>query len=159
MADCITALITQNIVAAITSVTTENGYDTNIEYCSQERISDRRDDRYPRVEIAGPALDIDQGTHTQGDQYDLEYTLFYYNPINDDSFDDEPAPMQTQNVVADLIKGLMVDHTRGGYAIMTRPAEAFYTIEYTNDGGPVFVVALTVNVTAIIDSFNPYSLG
>lgn len=159
MADCITALITQNIVTSISAVTTVNEYNTNVAYCEQERIVERKNDRYPIVEVAGPAMDINSENHTQGSEYDLEYSLFYQELINDDSLSDEPATRQADNVIADLIKGLMADVTRGGYAITTKPISGFYAIDETNDGLPIFMVVLTITVKTIIDSFDPYELG
>jgi hypothetical protein len=161
MSDSITSLITGNVVTSVAAVTTANGYNTNVAYCEQERLSDRTNGKYPRVEVLGPAITInrDQG-QTQGDRYELEYTLLYKAKISDEDIDvDEPVPQQTDNVAADLIKGIMADHTRGGYAITTEPTETYYTIDIGPDGEALFMIVLTFKVITFVDFKNPYTLG
>ncbi len=161
MSDSITSLVTANIVTAVAAVTTANGYNTNVAYCEQERLTDRTNNQYPRVEVLGPAITInrDQG-QTQGDRYELEYTLLYKAKLSDDSIStEEPVSQQTDNVVADLIKGLMVAHTRGGYAITTEPTDAYYTIDIGPNGEALFMIVLAFKVITFIDFKNPYALG
>jgi hypothetical protein len=160
MADSIVSLINQNLITAISAITTANGYNTNIAYCEQERISERMNDRYPMVILCGPSASISpEDGHTSALNHELDYTLVYYEKINDDTLTDEPATQKTDNVVADLIKGVMADHTRGGYAIITFPTDYYYTIDYTPDGMPMFAIVLTIKVKTILQWNNPYQIG
>jgi hypothetical protein len=161
MADSITSLITANVVTSVAAITTANHYNTNVAYCEQERLSDRTNNRYPRVEVLGPAITInrDQG-QTQADSYELEYTLLYKAKLSDDAIaTEEPIPQQTDNVAPDLIKGIMADHTRGGYAITTEPTETYYTIDIGPDGEALFMIVLTFKVITFVDFKDPYVKG
>jgi hypothetical protein len=161
MADSVTSQITANLVSAVAAVTTAHTYNTNVAYCEQERLTDRTNDQYPRVEVLGPAITINRDSgQTQADRYELEYTLLYKAKLSDDAIStEEPIPQQTDNVVADLIKGIMVDHTRGGKAITTEPTEAYYTIDIGPNGEAFFMIVLTLKIITLIDIFNPYNLG
>ena len=153
MADCIWALISANIV------TTGAGI-TGIALCEQERMSDRTNGVFPRLELAGPAITLsseEEGVNSTGKQKcKLEYSFLYYDRINDEQSTTDPASKQTRNVPADIIKALMVDHTRGGYAVMTTATDAYPTIDFIGDV-PVFLWVITFEVDTFIDMLNPYS--
>ncbi len=160
MADSKISLITQNLVSSTAAITTVNGYNTNVLFCEQERVSERMNDRYPMVIVCGPAGSINpQDESTSALIHELEYTLVYFEKINDDNLAEEPATQKTDNVVADLIKGVMADHTRGGNAIITRPTDYYYTIDFTSDGMPVFTIVLTIKVQTLLQWNDPYNIG
>ena len=157
--DCIASLITASLVTAEAAVTTANGYNTNVAYCEQERLTDRKNDRYPMVTVAGPYQTFDPDVHARGTEDTLEYTLFYEAQLDDRDTDGEPLAQQADNVAADLIKGFMVDRRRNEYAINTSAKEAFYTVDYTKEDNPIFVVVVTLEVKTILDAENPYQNG
>jgi len=158
-ADCISALITNNLVTAVAAVTTANGYNTNVAYCEQERLTDRKNDRYPMVTVAGPYQNFDADEHTLGTRDMLNYTLFYEARLDDRDTDDDSISKQARNISADIIKGVMQDRRRGEYAINTRVQEAFYTVDFTNDDAPEFIVVVTLEVETILDATNHYQNG
>lgn len=160
MADWIGQLITNNVVTTIAGVTTANGYGTNIAECIQERIVMRANDAYPRVEVSGPAVSFsreEEGVNPRGrTKIKLEYSAFYYDQVDDSAADDEPVSKQTANVPADIIKALMVDRTRGGYAIMTTITDAYSSIDFIGEN-PIFLWVITFEVETFINELNPYS--
>jgi len=160
MADSITSLITANLITDILKITTANGYNTNIAYCEQERLTERFNNRYPIVELAGPSIDVIQDeSYTQGYKYILEYTAIYRDTLDDSKTSDNPVTYQARNVESDIIKGIMADHARGGYAIITYPTESYYALDFGPNNEPIFTVVLTFKVETFVKWNDPYTLG
>lgn len=150
--------ITDNIQSTLQGVTEANGYDITVAAVEQERIIQQIDGRYPFVEIVGPLADVDNDS-TQADEHSLEYTVTYYDEYVDMNPDtQEAAPKQAASVVSNLHRALMVDHTRGGLAVMTRLSEYGYANYVDERQMPVFVVYMTIRVQTLIDTFNMKSL-
>lgn len=150
----ITSLITSNIVTALGLIKTSSGYDFTPAAIEQERSLMVIDERYPFIEVSGPSVNVNTFEYTKGDEHILTYVISYRDRIDDTNFEtDKPLPEQTANVIANIHKALMVDHTRGGYAITTRIKEYGY-INYMSDTGENFEVFMSIEVQALIDSFN-----
>jgi len=158
MADSIIALISANRVTDILKVTTANGYSTNILYCEQERLTERGNNKYPRVELAGPSIDVENST-TEGYKYTLEYVAIYQDRLDDSLTTDNPVTYQARNVSSDIIKGWMDDHTCGGYAMITYPTETYYTLDLGPNGEPIFSVIVTFKVETFLKWDDPYTIG
>jgi hypothetical protein len=158
MADSIIAQITANRIADILKITTTNGYNTNILYCEEERLTERSNDQYPRVTLCGPAINISP-ENTEGDKYELEYTAIYTDTLDDSGTSDTPVTRQARNVSSDIIKGIMVDHTCGGLAIINYPTESSYTLDFGPNNEPLFAVVVTFKVETYLNKFNPYIIG
>jgi len=160
MADIIQKKITDNIVAALQNITTGNGYTFTAGAVEQERSVLIVNGRFPFVEVAGPIGSVDTGNQTQGDQHMLEYTITYLDKLNDTDVDnDDPLPEQVANVYGDIHKAMMVDHTRGGNAVMTRLVDYSYTNYTVEDSGEHFEVYMVFEIQSFIDSFDMTQIG
>jgi hypothetical protein len=81
-----------------------------------------------------------------------------YKALLDDSgATDNPVTYQARNVASDIIKGIMVDHTRGGLALITYPTEYYYALDFGPNDEPIFSVILMFKVETYVNKFNPYS--
>jgi hypothetical protein len=158
MADSIPEQITDDIVSALEAISNPD-YGFTPGAVEQERSHLIVNGRYPFIEVAGSSATVEAGTYTQGDDHGIEYVITYLDILNDTDIDnDDPLPKQVASVVRDLHKALMVDHTRGGLAIMIRLREYGYT-NYTADGGEHFEVYMIIEVQTIIDTFDMNNLA
>lgn len=153
-------LITDDIITALSAIATPD-YDFTPGAVEQERIIQDFDNRFPFIEVSGPNATIQFGKHTQGDQHNLEYVITYTDLLryDGDIDSDDPLPKQTASVVQNLHKALMVDHTRGGYAVRTKPLEYGYAAFADESGNAHFEVYLIIQVESFIDIFDMSQLG
>jgi hypothetical protein len=155
----IASLITDNIIAALKAMTVVGGYDFAPGAVEQERSEQIIAGRYPFIEVAGPTGVIDFAAHSQGDIHTLSYTITYCDKLNDTNIStDDPLPKQIASVVGNLHKAIMVDHTRGGYAIKTMPRDYGY-VSYQTDQGEHFEVYINIDVETLINTFNMATQG
>jgi hypothetical protein len=155
----IAASISRDLVTTAATITTANGYNTNVATAEMERQIERNNGRLPMIEVCGPAVNITATKHSGGDMYELEYALVYKANLNDDDLTGSPVTVQTENVAADIIKAIMADHTRGSHAIITRPTDYFHTLDTTGPGMNMFTVVVTFIVETLVDYKNPYLIG
>ena len=158
MADSKIALITANRITDILKIVTPT-YNTIIPYCEQERLTERNNNKYPRVELAGPSVEIDNAADTQGYKYTLEYTAIYKAQLDDSNSTDDAVTYQARNVASDIIKGWMDDHTCGGNAVITYPTESYYTLDFGPNDEPLFSVVVVFKVETYLVWDNPYTIG
>lgn len=111
----ITANITQNIKDAVNGLATYGGTIT----AELERLFWSANNRYPYSEIAGPDIAIETESRLK-DMCSLQYEIRYFVNVNDENETvGGEITYLTRNVHADIIRALMVDVSRGGYAQKT----------------------------------------
>ena len=119
MADCITELITSNLVSAIDGkVIVIAGVNRTLT-CERERFVNLANDRYPLVLLSGPIVQVDTRAHRT-----MNCNIHYQLLMSDNSVVDDYSPVATVdpitktygNAAADLIKLVMVSPNRGGNA-------------------------------------------
>lgn len=149
-------LITDNIVAALETITVANGYTWTVGAVEQERSVLIVNNRYPFIEVAGPMADVNTGHIANGsDEHTLEYVITYLNKLDDsDVLNDEPLTKQVASVYGAIHKAIMTDHTRGGYAVMTRLKDYGYSNFSDEQEGEHFDVFMVFEVQTFIDSFD-----
>ncbi|MBE3144596.1 MAG: hypothetical protein IMZ61_11825 [Planctomycetes bacterium] len=156
MADCIDALIDQNFVAAIKTVTTGNGYNTNINTVERTRTAICINGRYPfALVIQLEPDDVEQWANLRNDN--LNYVICYFDGINDtvETVNTEFV-YRMRNVHADITKALKGDVSRGGYAQNTQILRHGFGIDDASGEPFAYVV---VEIARIIDPNDPYQLG
>lgn len=158
MADSIVALITQDIITTLHGEEIEYGNDTHTITCEQQRTIKCINNRYPFVELIGPMVEVNGRAH-KVITCECNYIIEVYIPANDqDDLTSDPITKITQNIHADIIKLLMDDITRGGYAKHTafNSFGQYFTSDY---GSPEYVVYLECMVKTQLNEFDPYILG
>jgi hypothetical protein len=154
----ITDSITDNVIDALELIDDEDGYDFTPGVVELERSIMIVNDRYPYISVSGPAANVEFAAATRTDIHTLSYIVSYIDLIDDTDTDDDPLPKQAANVVANIHKAMMTDHTRGGKAITTRLREYGY-INYDSDTGVHFEVYAAYEVEAHIDTFDLTAQG
>lgn len=107
--------ITENLKTALESLSTYDGTPT----VELERLYTRINGRYPFVVLNGPYADVETQTHNTAHTV-FEYVIQYFVDYNDEDQDEYAITYVTRNVAGDIIKQILLDTTRGGYAIFTR---------------------------------------
>ena len=92
--------------------------------------------------------------------YDViyKYTLIYL-ALTNDAGDNDPFTYQNRNIIADIIKSLMIDRTRGGVAINTEIETSGHAIFVDENGEQLPGTYVLVNVHAMVNADNPYQLA
>lgn len=111
--------IMDNIVTTIAAITTAGGYNFSVGECilGLKTITDSPGDIMPNVYVAG-ADEERKNTAQRTYRSDLLVTLVGYVKLADNA--DKPTlERMISRLIADITKALMVDVTRGGYAITT----------------------------------------
>lgn len=165
MADCIRALITANIKAALQTITIANHYHTNIGTVEEKRSefnSVAEVDTFTLLELLPPVNEEDY-QHTEDET--LKYMIYYFNGKNDEKGKD-PIQYEDRNVAADIQKSLMVDRTRGGYALNTRKISDGhnYYLQQSSSGSSSGSIAqmctwVLIEVQTLINADDPYQLA
>jgi len=145
--------ITENLKTALESLFTYGGTPT----VELERLYQRIGTRYPFIEVLGPYSEIETKMHNVTDTKN-EYTLMYYTDYNDETQTDDSIAYVTRNVAGDIIKQVMLDITRGGYAIVTKVVGYGNGFESYEDRLDYFVYVV-LEITARIDALDPSLLG
>lgn len=122
--------VTENLKTAIEAVNMYNGTETKgTATVELERLINSIDGRYPYIIILGPYVEgvTDKYRVFHGD---IEYEIRYLVNKNDNSENpDTEISYLTRNVNADIIRGIMLDPTRGGNAINTVVKEKGYDFD------------------------------
>jgi hypothetical protein len=158
MADCIDALIDNNLIATLKTITNANGYNTECGTVERLRTIVDIQDRYPyALAIKLEPEQVDEFEALQNDN--LVYIIWYFDKINDQvTTPDTEFTYQYRNVAADFIKALKTDVTRGGYAqntIIPRHGCGMFI----DDNMAMPGVYMIVEISRIIDNNNPYLLA
>jgi hypothetical protein len=162
MAESIYALITANIKTVLATITTANGYNTNVAIVEQERSFLNINNRFPYVLL----LENEPSPNEEYDQFrddEFSYLIWYLDDADDAVTGTALSDVNTEftyknrNVPADIAKALKLDPTRGGYAQNTQ-------ITGWNHGffidGEIMAPGtwVHVKVQCITNPDNPYSL-
>lgn len=145
--------ITQNIKTTLAAITTYGGTPT----VELERLFLNINDRYPFIEVGGPYSEVDTQTHNVA-QTSLEYVIKYCINYNDEDQTEDEITYVTRNVHGDIIKALMVDPARAGYAVITKVEDYGYLFEEIEEGIE-FHVYVILDITARIEATDPSLLG
>lgn len=162
MADTVFESITKNIETTLSglALTYTNG-ETRTLLCDRERFVDIIGNRCPLALISGPNVEVVQRAHRVA-HCELSYQIMVIdNSINDEYDPDTPVDPVTEvmsNVGGDVIKQLMADHTRGGYARDTR-FEAFGHYFDSDGKFSYFIEYILITVTAFVRDTDPYYTG
>jgi hypothetical protein len=165
MAESIRALITANVKATLETITVANGYETDIGTVDEKRSefdSMAETDSYTLLELLSPEKEDDY-QHTEDNK--IKYIVYYFNGKNDEKGND-PIQYTDRNVAADIQKALMVDRTRGGYALNTEKisdGHNYYMQQsaYGNSSGSIAQMCtwFLFEVHTLINADNPYQLA
>jgi len=151
----IVSAITQNLKDRLETLSTYGGTPV----VELERLVLNINNRYPYMEICGPIAEVEQYTRDVADTK-LTYQVNYYHTINDESeVENTEVTYLTRNVVADIIRHIMNDQSRGGRAQKTKPVSYGYSMQVSQNNTIEFVVYVIIEITALIDSANPYLIG
>ena len=146
--------ITNNLKNALELLSTYGGTPT----VELERLFLSINGRYPYVEILGPYSEVETRMHNVADTK-LEYIIKYYLAYNDEDYANVSAiTYVTRNVAGDIIKQVMLDVSRGSYAIKTSVVghgNAFEAMEERVE----FMIYVVLEITARIDAKDPTYLG
>lgn len=151
--DCIKYLIAENIIVALKTVKTANGYNYNVPdenvIIAKEitEISDPSNQSY-FVDILDTTPTDDRG-HTTEEWY--EYLIRFYNV-----HDSENAAINydNRNIEADTVKALKVDVNRGGLALFTEKGQSGPAIDMET-GAPYQFIHVRCLSTVLAN--DPYS--
>jgi len=154
MADCIDELITNDLETTLEATSILGAVPGAVE---RERTYLLINNRYPFVEIQGPFVEVDTQTYEVAMSM-LGYLILVYVKHSDEEVSEDEITRYARNVAADVIKGLMVDPTRGNNALITKITERGYGFGEGDDTIDFFVY-VGIEITAREDSTDPYSLG
>lgn len=146
--------ITKNLKTALESLSTYGGTPT----VEEERLYLTIGDRYPFVELSGPYSEVEPEMHNITDTK-LEYVIKYYVNYNDEDYKTKSAiTFITRNVPGDIIQRVMVDVSRGSYAIKTSVVGYGNAFE-TQEERVEFFIYVVLEINARIDAKDPSYLG
>lgn len=127
--------ITDNILNTLKGLNLYGGIPT----VECERIHLEIDDRFPFITLIGPFTTVEPN-QSQIDNNLVYYGVKYYIDENDeDKIIGNELPFRTRNVGWDILKGLMNDETRGGFAQCTQVETIGHAIELLSDMAIFFV--------------------
>jgi len=154
--DSIEAIITANIKSVLETITTDNAYNTNIEYVEEMRSEYKtRNGNTALIQVDDPVYN-DDFDHTGDITY--KFSIIYFAKHNDLGNND-PFQYHNRNVVADIQKALMVDRTRGGYSQNTEIEGHGHENFLGGSGELLPATYILVSCPTLINSNNPYELG
>ena len=151
------ALITANMKAALEAIQGQPDYNTTIDTVEEARTVLRIEDQNYLLLQEERVRYLEDYQHTNDVIY--QYTIVFFSGNNDEAPND-PYAYQNRNVVADITKALMIDRTRGGYAMNTTIDESgpdFFAD--SNNGMIIPVTSVAVDVHALVNADNPYQLA
>ena len=157
MADCITQLITQNIVDTLNGKYFTIGSIDYRSVCEQERSVYDTGGEDVYIQIIGPWGEVVERAASNSLHVKLNYfAAMHINMINDTGSND-PITKQCANIGADIAALIMEDITQGGYAINTNiEAPPAYLFD-DSETSPEFIVYVQFAVMAMIDETNFYN--
>lgn len=124
-----------------------------------ERLVLRIGNRYPFIILIGPNSESDDKI-TGSTNDELTYIIKYYINKNDEKqTEDTELPYLTRNVCADIVKCVMNDVSRGGYAQKTTKSGNGYAYDLSEEGNWEFYRYVIIEISVLINKFNPYVIG
>lgn len=157
MADCIDAQIDANLVTTLKTITTGNGYNTNIGTVERIRSIQSIGDRYPYTLVVEMEPTDNEEFGFRDDT--LNYILWYFDGVNDKSeTENTEFVYRLRNVHADIIKALKIDPSRGGLAQNTQIPRHGYGV-FFDDAMSEPGAWVAVEIERLIDANNPYLLA
>lgn len=153
--------ITQNIESSFNGQSiTYNGEAKTIT-CERERFVNIIDNRYPFLKLSGPIIEV-----LKRERNRVYCSLHYIAEFIDDSINDSYDPNTTVipisevlgSVEIDLMKIIMADRERGGYAKNTEWEGSGYYFD-DDEGISLFVKWLQLRVETNVIAENPYNVG
>jgi len=146
--------ITENLKTALESLSTYGGTPT----VELEREYLDINGRYPYIELLGPYSEVETEIHNVANTK-LEYVIKYYKDYNDEDYENDSAiAYVTRNVAGDIIKQVMLDVDRGGYAIKTSVVGYGNAFEAQEERVEYFIYVV-LEINARIDAKDPTYLG
>lgn len=146
--------ITNNLKTALAGLSTYGG--TPI--VELERLLLIINDRYPYIQLCGPYSEVETQIHKVAETR-LDYIIKYFINYNDESETlNTEITYVTRNVCGDIIKQIMIDPTRGEYAIITKYTDYGYIFEIMEDNIE-FYRYIFLEITTRIDANDPYLIG
>jgi hypothetical protein len=156
--DCIEAQITANLKTALRAITIANGYSWTPGAVEEPRLNLSINNRYPYVLLTKTNAPSET-ENNQSTEEKIRYLITLIDVGNDeDQTQDGELTYTNRNKKADIIKAVMVDHTRGGLAETTRVIDKDDGVAKDNDGA-FYYAYVEIEVQALIDSVNPYLKG
>jgi hypothetical protein len=150
--ESIEARITASLQTALTALNTYGGVST----IERERAVLQIGGRFPFVEICGPQTEIEDQQFKVGINRMTYVVRYYVNTNDEDQIAGHEITYLTRNVCADIIRAVRVDPHRGYLALNTKAVDSGYGFEVDGAGTPIFFRFVVLEVTARIDSANPY---
>jgi len=160
MADSIPELITKNLEAAIHGKSITIASVSKTITCERERFVNVIGDRYPFGALQGPFCDVMSRAHLIA-QCNLYYVVTLCDAIADDynpTVAVDPVTKVVGNAASDLVKLVMLDRTRGGYATDTTWEGFDYFINSDGDT-PEMYVTVQFAVKCFLRDSDPYFTG
>lgn len=146
--------ITENLKTALENLSSYGGTPT----VELERVHLNIGGRYPFIELLGPYTEKEAQIHNVA-KTKVEYVIKYYINYNDEDYaNDEAITYVTRNVAGDIIQQVMLDVSRGGYAIKTSLAGYGNAFEAQEERIEYFVYVV-LEINARIDAKDPTLLG
>ncbi|MFA5323426.1 MAG: hypothetical protein WC373_12205 [Smithella sp.] len=161
MADTVFESITKNIITTLSGLSLSYGGETKTLSCDRERYIDVIGDRTPLAIICGPNIEVMSRAHLVT-HCELVYQIMVIDTSVNDEYDSDvviaPITEVMANIPGDIIKQLMTDRTRGGYAQNTEfDACGYY---FDSDGKiPMFISYVLLTVKAFVRDTDVYSTG
>jgi hypothetical protein len=161
MADTVFESITKNIVTTLSGLSLSYGGVTKTLSCDRERYVDVIGDRTPLAIIVGPNVEVISRAHLVA-HCELVYQIMVVDTSINDEYDPDsittPITEVMANVSGDVVKQLMIDRTRGGYAQNTEfDACGHY---FDSDGKiPMFISYVLLTVKAFVRDTDVYTTG
>ena len=160
MADCIIALITNNLVSALNGKPLVYGGVTHTTVCKQQRRIYDNEGADCYIDLCGPWPETLEHAGNRTEHVKLNYVAELHISGINDAPPNEPITKQTNNVGSDLVALIIgTDNSRGGYALTTT-VEGQPGYYFTGDpDAPEFVVYANISVEVFINADNPYLNG
>jgi hypothetical protein len=155
MADCVVALITADLIAALHQKNIEISGVQKENYAEAQRSVYDSQGKEVYTDVAGPwpeKMDSDGREEHDALYYVVECHISGIN----DAPPADPITLQTKNTGADIVKLIMADTTRGGNALLTKPDGLPYYCFAGSVDAPEYIIRIDVIVEVFTDIFDPY---
>lgn len=129
--------ITQNLKTALEGLDSYSGTPT----VELERLFNVINNRYPYIFLAGPYTDQETQSYNVT-KTKIEYTIQYYIKYNDEDQTKDEITVATRNVAGDIVKKIMEDVNRGGFAILTKIKNYGNSFELVGDEVGFFIYVI-----------------
>ena len=158
MADSIIARITADRKSALAAISTTGGYSFTPDIVEEERlIFNLKGKKYfiRLVKLDASVMVEDNAV----DQTKIPYLVETYVTGSDEEASDDEIVYQNRNVNADIIKAWMVDRTCGGLVDISESVGFVDGVQEDSKGNRIYCAVNGFELTARIDSNDPYLHG